>query len=529
MYRTVSFLKLVTLAFLFTFLTAVGAQTKLFAAQLTLNWTDNSTNESGFKIERRTGTSGTFAQVAMVGASTTSYVDNSLANATTYCYRVKAYNSAGDSAYTNVPCATTATTPPPSYLLSITKGGTGSGTVTGTGISCGSDCSESYTSGTKVTLTATAASGSTFAGWTGTGCASTVTMNGNMTCKAMFNASSSTSYLLTVTKAGTGTGHVNATGINCGSDCSESYTSGTKVTLTATAASGSSFYHWEGTGCTTGTVTVNGNMTCTAIFNSAPVSVIGRIGIYRPSSGEWFLGWRANGNREGGVDMYIQTFSGDGAIPIVGDWSGAGSEQLGLFQPNSLHWYLDLNNNRAADGCEIDGCEGPFGWPNDMAVVGKWDSNGNDRIGTFRPSSGYWYLDKNGDGHFDGCKIDGCGHLAIYLSGDLPVVGDWSGMGITQLGLYRPSTGEWFLDSNGNGLWNGCKKDRCVSFFGTKGDLPISGDWDGAGKSKIGVFRPSTGEWFLDYNGDGQWNGCDVDVCLTGFGLPGDFPVVGKW
>src|SRR2546428_1381602 len=68
------------------------------AAQLGASWTDNSTNEDGFKIERMTGTTGTFAQVATVGAHTTAYTDPNLTAGTTYCYRVRAYNTAGDSA-----------------------------------------------------------------------------------------------------------------------------------------------------------------------------------------------------------------------------------------------------------------------------------------------------------------------------------------------------------------------------------------------------------------------------------------------
>ena len=88
-----------------------------------------------------------------------------------------------------------------------------------------------------------------------------------MTCTANFNVNS---FTLTVAKSGTGGGVVTATGINCGSDCSELYTSGSSVTLTATASSGSSFAGWSGTGCTTGTVTVNGNMVCTANFNLVP-------------------------------------------------------------------------------------------------------------------------------------------------------------------------------------------------------------------------------------------------------------------
>jgi hypothetical protein len=74
-------------------------------AQLTLTWQDNSTNESNFGVQRKTGTSGTYAQIALVAANTTSYVDTSVTNGVTYCYRVDALNTAGASAYSNEVCA----------------------------------------------------------------------------------------------------------------------------------------------------------------------------------------------------------------------------------------------------------------------------------------------------------------------------------------------------------------------------------------------------------------------------------------
>jgi hypothetical protein len=112
--------------------------------------------------------------------------------------------------------------------------------------------------------------------------------------------------------------------------------------------------------------------------------------------------------------------------------------------------------------------------------------------------------------------------------GDVPVAGDWTGAGTTQLGLFRPSTGEWFLDRNANRAWNGCKKDICITSFGTSGDIPVSGDWDRTGISKIGVFRPKTGEWFLDLNGNGKWEP-GVDLYVPAYGRTGDLPVVGRW
>lgn len=73
--------------------------------------------------------------------------------------------------------------PPNNYTLTVTKSGTGAGTVTSSpaGINCGSTCAANYVNGTSVTLTATAGSGSTFAGWSGSGCSGTGNCTVSMT------------------------------------------------------------------------------------------------------------------------------------------------------------------------------------------------------------------------------------------------------------------------------------------------------------------------------------------------------------
>ena len=82
------------------------------SSQINLAWTDGSTNELGFKIERCTGAGcSDFAQVATVAAGVTSYSNTGLASSTSYSYRVRAYNSAGDSGYTNTASATTLAAP----------------------------------------------------------------------------------------------------------------------------------------------------------------------------------------------------------------------------------------------------------------------------------------------------------------------------------------------------------------------------------------------------------------------------------
>jgi uncharacterized repeat protein (TIGR02543 family) len=168
---------------------------------------------------------------------------------------------------------------PVTHALTVVKGGTGTGTVTGGGISCGATCSASVNSGTAVTLTATADVGSAFAGWTGcdsaTGTTCNVTMAADRSVTATFDTVGTT-HALTVVKAGNGTGTVTGGGISCGATCSVSVNSGTAVTLTATADAGSAFTGWTGCDSATGAtcnVTMAADRSVTATFASGQGSL----------------------------------------------------------------------------------------------------------------------------------------------------------------------------------------------------------------------------------------------------------------
>ena len=56
-------------------------------------------------------------------------------------------------------------------------------------------------------------------------------------------------------------------------------------------------------------------------------------------------------------------------------------------------------------------------------------------------------------------------------------------------------------------------------------DKPVVGDWKGDGIPRIGIYRQ--GSWYLDLNGNGQWDGCQTDLCTPAFGgFAIDYPVV---
>jgi hypothetical protein len=205
-------------------------------------------------------------------------------------------------------------------------------------------------------------------------------------------------------------------------------------------------------------------------------------------------------------------------------------------------WYLDNNGDLAWEYQNGDtfGC---FGYSADTPVLGDWTGNGHTKIGVYRSNdsncgSGIdgWYLDANGDLAWEYLNGDRFGCFGI--SGDTPIIADWSGTGTAKIGVFRSNdsncggTPGWYLDVNGNLKWEYLGGDS-FGCFGSNGDIPVVGDWNGTGKMKIGVFRPNdpncsgAAGWYLDTNGNLKFEaGVDQSGC---FGKSSDTPIVGDW
>jgi len=273
------------------------------------------------------------------------------------------------------------------YTLTVTPAGTGSGTVTSSpaGISCGATCSASFSSGAVVTLTAAASGGSTFAGWSGSGCSGTgtcaVTMNAAESVIATFNM---TSYTLTVTENGTGSGSVTSSpaGITCPSTCSASFSSGAVVTLTAAASGGSTFAGWSGSGCSgTGTcaVTMNAAESVTATFNSNPSPP-------SPNSQMSFSGGVSSKSACAGFQPYpcARTDLGNPAftVPNAGGLLGANTLYVDAFNGASgvrITDYHTLGSSPVQPSYQVD--------PGGSAAINFMDS-----------SDSYFYISDTGSG-----------------------------------------------------------------------------------------------------------------------------------
>ena len=217
-----------------------------------------------------------------------------------------------------------------------------------------------------------------------------------------------------------------------------------------------------------------------------------------------------NSNTAGPADLNVP-FGIAGDLPVTGDWDGNGIDDVGIFRPSTSQWLLRLQN-----GTTIT--LNAFGLNGDVPLAGDWNGDGIDTIGIFRPSTNEWIL-SNGPNTNNTSPPENL-HFPFGASGDLPITGDWTGAGFDTPGIFRPSNSLFSLS-----IGFGSTVD-ITAFFGTTGVRPFAGDWDGDGVTTIGVFDPGTGTMSLN-NTNTSGNGLG-DIVFS-FGLNGDSPLAGDW
>ena len=130
-----------------------------------------------------------------------------------------------------------------------------------------------------------------------------------------------------------------------------------------------------------------------------------------------------------------------------------------------------------------------------------FDADGKTDVAIYRPSTGDWYIINSSSGTITVQQFGS--------NGDQPVPADYDGDGKTDIAVYRPSTGFWYIMKTSGGF--------TTQQFGSPGDQPFPADYDGDGKADIAVYRPSTGFWYIMKSSGGY--------TVQQFGSPGDIPV----
>lgn len=133
-------------------------------------------------------------------------------------------------------------------------------------------------------------------------------------------------------------------------------------------------------------------------------------------------------------------------------------------------------------------------------TVADFDADGTTDLSVFRPSDGSWWVFNSGSATVRAEQFG--------ATGDKPVTGDYDGDNRIDLAIFRPSTGDWWILPSLTG-------PPYVVRWGIASDQPIPGDYDGDGKTDPSVFRDGT--WYILQSSDGQ-------MLVRQFGQSGDIP-----
>lgn len=133
-----------------------------------------------------------------------------------------------------------------------------------------------------------------------------------------------------------------------------------------------------------------------------------------------------------------------------------------------------------------------------------FDGDGRTDISVFRPSDGNWYIT---------CSCQGERGTRFGQAGDAPVAADYDGDGKTDLAVFRAGT--WLINRSSDA-------QLAIIHFGTAGDVPTVGDYDGDERADAAVWRASEGMWYVLRSSDGQWTG-------QAAGGAGDTPVAADY
>lgn len=242
--------------------------------------------------------------------------------------------------------------------------------------------------------------------------------------------------------------------------------------------------------------------------------------IYNQTNGRWLAGiTAADGTfQSSGSEVFGPYLTGD--IPRTGDVNGDGRSDIVIYRPSNGQWIsglTDAGGNLTGSGTVLQ-----FGTPDYDPLVGDVNADGRDDVIIYNRTNGRWLSGLSGPGGV--LTSQGSEVFGPYLAGDIPLTGDLNGDGRTDLLLYRPSDGLWYsgLTTPAGALtWGGSTLQ-----FGTADYTPLVGDMNGDGRDDLVIYSRTNGRWLSGLTAPG---GVLTSLGSEVFGpfLAGDIPLVG--
>jgi hypothetical protein len=207
--------------------------------------------------------------------------------------------------------------------------------------------------------------------------------------------------------------------------------------------------------CASYTFNITYNNSCRQAGYDANNDGLAEINLFRPSTGQWFAF-----NANTGVATSTNSFGMAGDVPEIGDYSGDGNSDLGVFRSSNNTWYTATTPVSSFNAQ-------PWGVAGDTPVTGDYDRDTRADIAIWRPSNGSWYVLQSGNNTLSVVQWG--------ATGDVAYTGDFDGdrmndFGVARAGVVPGQTTHFILESNfAQGFF-------LQTYFGTTGDKIVTGD-----------------------------------------------------
>jgi hypothetical protein len=227
--------------------------------------------------------------------------------------------------------------------------------------------------------------------------------------------------------------------------------------------------------------------------------------IYRPANATWY--WLTSSNGYSVAAAGAKSFGNRMDIPMAADLDGDGKADLIVWRPTDGTWYW-LSSSAGYSDAAVQSKQWGSGGMGDSPLAADIDGDGRIDLTVWRRATDWWYAPSgvwfwllSGQG-YDYAR-GACRWWGSWPIHDVPMAADIDGDGKADLIVWRPTDGTWYWTSSSHDYDTMAASARqWGSAVAQLGDQPLTGDFDGDGKTELAIWRGSTGTWFLLMSAD---------------------------